>query len=146
MSKGRPSGLAAGLKELPPEAVVQDIDADFGAPDVADAEQLRRDLAAKEKELDELRAALAQRDAAAQPLPDSGPGRYEVVVRHAPTKLKRFVTDAESEKDAWAKYVQAATKANYNDKDPHRRLLKQFEDYVANGRLHGYDRTIRKVA
>lgn len=112
-----------------------------------EADLLRRDLAAKETEIEKLRAELASRDAASQPLSeDGGPGTYEIVVRHSPVRLKKFKCEASSEKDAWEQWCRAAMKQAWNPKDSHQREVKAFEVYLADGRATGFDRTIRRIS
>ena len=114
-----------------------------GADPEADA--LRRQLAAQEVELDRMRAELAKRDAASQPLPNSGAGRYKVILRHSPSRLKVFECDADGEQEAWAKFQTEAIKKSWNPKDPDQRAVKSLERFLADGRVYGFDRTITKV-
>jgi hypothetical protein len=141
MAKNRPDNMASLASMAPTDAPEE-----FGPGSLtdfandADVVAQRQTIAEMEKEWEALM------EAAAQPLSeDSGPGVYEIVVRHAPTKLKRFKTEAASEKDAWAKWIQEAAKANTNIKDPARTSLRQFEQYLARGRVEGFDRNIVKV-
>jgi hypothetical protein len=147
MAKNRPDNMASLASMAPTDAPEE-----FGPGSLtdfandADVVAQRQKIAELEKELEAMRAEKARMEAAAQPLSeDSGPGVYEIVVRHAPTKLKRFKTEAASEKDAWAKWIQEAAKANTNIKDPARTSLRQFEQYLARGRVEGFDRNIVKV-
>lgn len=113
------------------------------------AEALRLELAAKSAELERLQAEMAARDAAAQGLPNSGPGTYRVTVRHAPSKLKRLVVEATGEQDAWAKFQAAAIKAAYNpklaEKGRPQTGVHILERFFRNGLLSGFDRTIEKA-
>lgn len=107
--------------------------------------ELRQKLAAREHELDEAKAALTAAVTPLKPLPDDGPGTYEVILRHSPSRLKRLVVEAKNPKDAWERFVGEARVKNTNAKDPDRRDLKNFEAYLARGRLDGYERTVRKL-
>lgn len=107
--------------------------------------ELRQKLAAREKELDEAKLALAAVVTPLKPLPDDGPGEYHVILRHSPSRLKELKVQAKNPKDAWDQFVNAARVKNDNPKDPDRKDLKAFEAYLGRGRLDGYERTVRKL-
>ena len=123
------------VMDLPPVAGVD--------PEI---DRLRSELARVESERDGLRNDIAQRDAAAQKLPDEGPGQYSVLVRHTPARLKKWEGEAASAQDAWSRYCQAAVKAAYNAKDVNQRAMKQVEAWLREGRTAGFQRTVTKVA
>lgn len=110
-----------------------------------EVERLRRELADKAAALKEVQEQLAATITPLKPLPEDGPGRYRVVLRHAPGRFKRLEIDADSPLDAWNKFVQAAMERNNNPKDPERRELKAFENFIRRGRFDGYDRDIKKL-
>lgn len=114
--------------------------------DNPELELLRRDLAEKEAELQRLRTELLARDEAKAPLPDHGPGKYRVINRHSPARLKKWEGDAANEQDAWNKYLQAALTKAVNPKDEAKRELKSVEQFIRDGALAGFMRTITKVA
>lgn len=116
------------------------------APENPELELLRRDLAEKESELVRLRTELLARDEAKAPLPNSGPGKYRVINRHSPARLKKWEGEASGEQDAWNKYLQAALTKAVNPKDEAKRELKSVEQFIRDGAAAGFMRTIAKVA
>lgn len=135
-------------KNQKPMEPMEPVDLMQTLPDVG-PESLRRELAAKEKELESLRAEMASRDAAAQALSDSGPGTYRITVRHAPTKLKRFVVEADNERHAWEKFQTAAIKAAYSPKLAQAGKpqigIQVLEQFFREGASRGFDRLIEKA-
>jgi hypothetical protein len=135
-----PSGIAP-LQEIlagTPEGLGLDVQ----HPEV---DRLRRELADKQKELESTQQQLAAATAPLQKLPDSGPGKYKVILRHSPSRLKEAVVEARNEDEAWNKFLQAAMAKTNNTKDPERRELKAFENHLRLGRLNGFARTVRKL-
>lgn len=110
-----------------------------------EVDRLRRELADKQRQLESVQQQLVAATAPLQKLPDSGPGKYKIILRHSPSRLKEAVIEAKSEDDAWNKFLVSAMAKNNNTKDPERRELKRFEDYLRQGRLSGYQRSIHKL-
>jgi len=96
-------------------------------------------------ELAELRAEnlrlmheLSRKTTAEAPLPNSGRGRYRVELRHSPAPVKRLELDAESEQDAWDRFLQANSQKQGNQES-----WKRLQEQMARGEL---DRVIAKVS
>lgn len=160
MAKNRPSpsvsnmpervdSIAEMVSQAKEEAASEIVPVDPDSPSVVgvdpEIDRLRRELAEKELALEAARAELATAAAAAQPLPDEGPGEYEIVLRHAPSRLKKFRVEATNGEEAWQKFCREAVKKSYNPKDKNDTAIKAFENYIRQGRLNGFDRAIKKV-
>lgn len=90
----------------------------------------------------ELEAHLASRAMRSEstPLPDSGPGVYQVMVRHSPVRkaLKVVELHAENESDAWKKFVDMVKRTMTKPKEQ-----TELAAWLARDE---FDRTIRPVS
>ena len=158
MARPKETKLPTDLQKLVDDAMAEPLDAAAVAPFGTDPEldRLRTELADKDRELEEARKQLANRDAASQPLPNTGPGVFEVLWRHSPTpKLWRYGTKpsrtcmvkAENEQDAWNRFIAGAIKLLRVGKKPEEADMRcrLFNAALAEGRIRGYDRQILRL-
>ncbi|HYE19101.1 MAG TPA: hypothetical protein VEA69_11690 [Tepidisphaeraceae bacterium] len=146
----------SGVDVIDPAADIQALDAASLPPDIAAAmvlsdptvapqDSLLDEAAKLRAKVAELEAEIQRRDAAAAKLPDSGPGKYRIVLRHSPAAIKKLVVEANGEADAWAKFVTANRLKLNNPQDPTRAALRAFEVSLQEGRLRGLSREITKL-
>jgi hypothetical protein len=114
---------------------VQEVETDYldfdKTPDAAS------ELAKLRAENTRLMHELASKNAAEVALPNSGRGRYRVELRHSPAPVKRLELDADSEQDAWDRFLQANFQKQGNQAG-----WRRLQEQVARGEL---DRVIVKV-